>query len=553
MRPPGRSYPRRLWLIVVLQGLLMLCTTVLYPAFQNPDEAAHVDYVLAHRHGEWFDAPGQRKYQSGVLVAQSQVPNSQFRTHLGGRPQRARADRKPFDQLGTAPAKTPVPNQMTQHPPLYYGLAAGFSYLLPDFSHRRFDVQVGWLRLLSVLLLLPIPILIFGAARRVTGSQTVALVASVIPLSIPSYLRTGASVNSDTLLLLLLCSVALALLVRISLGDLSRRVAVLLGLAWGLALLTKGFALALPPAIVLAYWVGAGGPAGARLRLLWRPLITAGVLGSVLGGWWWVRNVLLYGVVQPSGFGNLSDALRQQLFGRDHPGGTELNYFTNFFQLLAARTWGSLGLVDVPSLSHALLYWLASVLGLLLLSSLVAGAGPVRRRSVVLGELDWRLDRAAALLLPVLLTLLLMYGGARPRYLRSHQLSGIQLRYVLPVMLGLLICLAVALHWLAGRHARWLPPLVLTGSLALLVASAFTVLDVEMSGNGRTPGQRLSQGWHFVRAWGPAPDLLSDLLVLLTAAVALLGLACFWLAAARGISEQRAWPVPSRSRPAAER
>jgi 4-amino-4-deoxy-L-arabinose transferase-like glycosyltransferase len=532
VRLSARSYPRRLWLIVVLQGLLMLCTTVLYPAFQNPDEAAHVDYVLAHRHRQWFDGTGQRPYQSGVLAAQALVPGTQFRTHIGGRVPLARAKRESFDQLGTAPANRPVPNQMTQHPPLYYGLAAGFSYLLPDFSHRRFDVQVAWLRLLSVLLLLPVPILVFGAARRLTGSTTVALVAAVLPLSVPSYLRAGASVNNDSLLLLS-TSVVLALLVRVSLGELGRRVAVLLGLAWAAALLTKGFALALPPAIVLAYWVGASGAVGARLRQFWRPLVLAGVVGGVLGGWWWLRNLIVYGAIQPDGLGGLSDAARQQVFGRDGPGATEANLFENFFRLLGIRTWGSLGLIDVPSLSHVLLNGLAFVLVALVLLSLAAGVSPVRQRFESLRELNWRLDRTIALLLPVLLTLVLMYAGARPRYLHGHQLAGVQVRYLLPVMLGLLICVAATLRWLAGRYARWLPPLLLTGSLVFLAASAFTVLDVQMSGTGRTPGRRLSQGWHYVLGWAPAPNLLSTLLILLTGAVALAGVAGFWLAAAR--------------------
>jgi hypothetical protein len=60
-------------------------------------------------------------------------------------------------------------------------------------------------------------------------------------------------------------------------------------------------------------------------------------------------------------------------------------------------------------------------------------------------------------------------------------------------MLGLPICVAAALRWLAGGYARWLPPLLLTGSLAFLAASAFTVLDVQMSGTGR-PGD----GWRRV-------------------------------------------------------
>lgn len=512
----------------------MVCTTVLYPAFQNPDEVSHVDYVLAHRHGEWFDAPGQRQYQSGTRAAQALVPDIQFREHVGTATPLARASRLSFDELGTAPVSSPIPNQMTQHPPLYYGLAAGFSYLLPHFDHHRFDLQVAWLRLLSVLLLLPVPLLIFSTARRATGSQQVALIASLLPLSVPSYLRTGASVNNDSLVLLL-SSVAVALLVRVAFGDLSRRTGLLLGLAWAGALLSKGFALALLPAIVLAYWVGAR-PAGRfrqRLAVCWRALLIAAGVGGLLGGWWWVRNLLVYGTVQPDGFGKLDDSVRQQIFGRDRPGGTELNFLVNFVRLLAVRVWGSIGLIDTPSLPHRLLYALSMLLLLAVLAALVAGLRPVRDRSARLQAAGWRLDRTVSLLLPVPLTVAVMYVGARPRYLHGRQLAGDQVRYLLPVMLGLLICVAVALYWLSGRFARWLPPALLTGALLLVAGSAYQVLDVEMSDGSAGRSQRLSAALHFVIGWAPAPNLVTEAFLVLTGLLAVLTVAGFWLAAAR--------------------
>ena len=527
----ARRLPGRLWLIVALQALLMACTMVLYPSFQNPDEASHVDYVLAHRHGEWLDAPGQRQYQSGTRAAQSLVPAIQFREHVGTRTPLPRAKRLSFDELGTAPVKAAIPNQMTQHPPLYYGLAAGFSYLLPYFDHHRFDVQVAWLRLFSLLLLLPVPILIFTAARRATGSQTVALVASALPLSLPSYLRSGASVNNDSLLLLL-SSVLVALLVRVTFGDLSRRVALLVGLAWAGALLSKGFALAMPPAIVVAYLVGARGSLRQRLALAWRPVLIAGAVGTVLGGWWWVRNLALYGTVQPDGLGQLSDTVRQQIFGRDGAHGTELNFFVQFFRLLGLRIWGSIGLIDTPSLSHRLLFGLSGLLLLAVLASLVAGLGPVRARSAWLRATDWRLDRAVSLLLPVPLTLLVMYVGARPRYLHGRQLSGDQVRYLLPAMLGMLICVGVALHWLSGRLHRWLAPVVLTGSLLFVAGSAYQVLDLEMSNNSPGRAQRLSAGLRFVIGWSPLPGPLTGALFVLTALVAAAAVVGFWRQAA---------------------
>lgn len=529
-RRSGRGLPRRLWLIIVLQALLMLCTTVLYPAFQNPDEAAHVDYVLAHRDGQWLDAPGTLHYQSGVLKAKQEVPDTQFREHVGASLPTERSTRLSFDELGTARPTTPFPNQMTQHPPMYYGLAAGFSYLLPYFDHHRFDIQVFWLRLLSVLLLLPVPLLIFTTARRVTGSQTVGLLASALPLAIPSYLRVGASVSNDSLLMLL-TTVTVALLVRVAFGDLSRRTAVLIGLAWGGALLTKGFALSMPPAIVVAYLVAARGPLRRRIAVGWKPAVLAGLIGSAIGGWWWVRNLVEYHAVQPDGLGPLPPNLRRLILGADRPGGTEFGFFRNFVRLLSERTFGSIGLIDMPSLPVPLLVVLGTSLFLLLVASVLIGVGPLRRRVPGLRDSQWTAGRSLALLLPAILTILVMYAGARRVYLHGRQLPGIQVRYVLPTVLGLMICAAVVLRFLAGRFARWLPPLLMTLSLGFVSLWTYWVLDVEMSASDPDRLERLHQGLRFVVGWSPLPAYGSVILIAVTGLVGLLTLVVFWAGA----------------------
>ncbi|MEO6701684.1 MAG: glycosyltransferase family 39 protein [Jatrophihabitantaceae bacterium] len=527
----------------------MTCTTVLYPAFQNPDEAAHVDYVLAHRHGEWFDGTGERQYQSGVKAAVSLVPSIQFGTHVGKATPVPRSQRPSFDALGTEPAQSPIPNQMTQHPPLYYGLAAVFSYLLPHFADRRFDVQVAWLRLLSVLLLLPVPLLIFSASRWATGSRWVGLTAAALPLSIPSYLRTGAAVNNDSLMLLS-SAVLAALLVRVAFGDLRRSIAVLVGLAWAAALLSKGFALVMPPAIALAYLAGTSGRLRQRLAMSWRPVLLAGAIGTALGGWWWVRNLVVYGAVQPDGLEDLSDAVRQQVFGRDRDGATELNFLVNFLRLLGARAWGSIGLIDEPSLAHWLLYPIAFAAVLATLAGVVAGSRRVRGRSAWLQGIGWRLDRSVSLLLPALLTAAVMYLGARPRYLRGHQLAGDQARYLLPAMLGLLICMSVALCLVAGRRARWVPPASLTAALVFAAMSAYRLLDVDMSDASPSRRDRMSSALHYVIGWAPVPGLLTVLVLILTGLTALAAVLASWLGAARDGAGQPGVAAPDTSFPA---
>jgi len=519
------------WLIVVLQAFLTFAMIVLYPAFQEPDEVAHVDYVLAHRHGDWFDGPGERAYQTGVIAARKLVPDSQFRTHVGGGTPPPRSSRKSFDALGAGPLVTPFTDQMVQHPPLYYALAAGFSYLLPDFPQHRFDVQILWLRLFSLLLLLPVPVLIFNTARRLTGNENLALVAALMPLSMPSFLRTGASVTNDSVLVLFI-TVVVALLARVAWGDLSRRTALLVGLAWGGALLTKGFALALPPAIVLAYLVGAREPLRPRIVQAWPGAVIAGAVGSAIGGWWWIRNVIVYGVVQPAGLGPLPDSLRQLALGHDRPGGGEVDFFGNFFRLLGQRMWGSLGLIDIPTLPHLLLRSLSLSWVLLVVAATVLGTGAFGGR-VRGGISQWNAGRAITLIVPTVLIMAVMYFGARGTYLRGRQLPGIQARYLLPAVLGVAICVAVSLCVLAGRFERWLPPILLTGAFGFLAASVFRVLDIEMSSANPDRVRRLTDALHFLSGWSALPTKLTALLLATTVALAAVSVVAFWVGAAR--------------------
>jgi hypothetical protein len=331
-------------------------------------------------------------------------------------------------------------------------------------------------------------------------------------------------------LLTLLTVVVAALLVRIAWGDPSRRTALLLGLAWGAALLTKGFALALPPAIVAAYVLGASGSLPDRIRAAWPGILLSGGCGFAIGGWWWIRNEVVYGAVQPNGLGMLSDHQRQVAFGSDRPGGSDLQFFGNFFRLLGQRLWGSLGQVDVPSIAHLTLFSIAALFLLTLVVALAAGTAPLRGR---LDGSGWTLGRASSLILPTLLTMVVMYAGSRATYVRSRQLSGIQARYVIPTVLGLAICSALALHVAAGRWRRWLPFVALLSSLAFVARSVYQVLDVEMSSASLDRGQRLKDAAHYVIGWAPFPSVVTAAMLALLVVVGAATLVVLAVGAAR--------------------
>lgn len=173
-------------------------------------------------------------------------------------------------------------------PPLFYMALAAPYALLPQ---AMLDKLYG-LRALVVLM----------AAASVLGSYLLARalwpdekllafgVATLLPL-IPERAMAVSRVNNDVLAELAAVGV-LVLLARCTRGGLDIRRGLILGLALGLALLTKLNAVALIPA-VLVVW----GAMYGTIRL-WRWLACGGAiaLGALaVSGWFFYRNAALYG------------------------------------------------------------------------------------------------------------------------------------------------------------------------------------------------------------------------------------------------------------------
>jgi 4-amino-4-deoxy-L-arabinose transferase-like glycosyltransferase len=499
--PATRKVPRPVLLVVLLQAAWMLCVGVVYPPFQAPDEVAHVDYVLAHRHGEWLDGPGERFPQSGTLTAYGSVPATHSERHLSDHHKPSlRSKRQSFDQLGTAPAPpTSLPNQMVQHPPLFYGLAAGYTYLIPHFSSLRFDLQVFWLRLLAVLLLAPVPVLLYLTGMRLFGRAPAALVMALLPLAVPSYLRAGSSVNNDALLVLAGAVTGL-LLAHVIAGDLRRRTAALVGLTWGAMLLTKGLALILPPVLVAAFLVGASGGVRERLRAAFVPTLIAGGIGSLLGGWWWVRNLVVFGQIQPTGYGSAWPASR--LYGV-RSGATNGEFLHGVFDRFVSRVFGSLGLIDGPALPYALVATLLAVVTVLVLIGLATGFAEIRSPRLA----------ALTLMAPAVLCGVLVVVQIHPLYWQSRLFPGIQVRYFLPFITGIVATSAIALHRLAGRFAPWVPVAALTAVAAYQVGVMTWYVAEEFGSASGGAAHRLSTGIDYVVGWTPWPSAYSALCV----------------------------------------
>lgn len=459
------------WAVTALWASLLLGASLVWPVTYGYDELEHFDMAYVYSaHPFHFYAPGRlplTKTAAGILSIE---PPSPLTDNFADAPQLPRGDRPTLGRLGGHGFVPRTINQMEQHPPLYYWLAAGV-LRVPGVSGLAWDVQVWMVRLLSVLLMLPLPALCWGAARRLLSADAVvgrsppetrarlAVLAAVLPLSVPNLIRDGSSVTNDALLILA-TSVLLYMLCRVVTGDLSRRTALWVAGSLAAALLTKGFALVLPPVVLAAYLVG-GWKGPGRLRRLAAPLgIAAG--GAVVGGLWWLRNLVDYGNVQVNGYGPNGNRLQ---YGPPNSHGTLGAFIPRFLHDFTDRIWGGIGIPDVPYPGRVLIYgWLVAVtLGVL--AALVAGRAHARLRAAVL------------LAATVLTVALVAYGSFGDFVHWTNITHGTQGRYIYQTLVA--VFALATLGWVRVVRARAtsiLVPVVTAGALATNVDAWVLIL-----------------------------------------------------------------------------
>lgn len=317
-----RAVPVVVWLITVLHVAVMLAQTAVFPNVRSPDELKHVDLIVQVEQGTawpWPD-PGTVFVASGVTAGHFLVADRLFSDHLAlaDRVEGAGADeREPAPPRGERPSfagsgglepwqperadgtAEPVPNQLVQHPPLYYLLGAAALHVVPDWTTAPMDQVWLWLRSLNALLAAPIPLLLWASARRLRLPEPLPVAAALAPIAVPEMEHLYSAVNNDNMLVLLGTALTY-LLVRVMTGDLSRRTALAVGVVTSAALLTKGFALMFPAWIALAYGVAAYRARGRRGLAIGSLAIAAAA--TLPGAAWWVRNLVLYGAIQPHGY-----------------------------------------------------------------------------------------------------------------------------------------------------------------------------------------------------------------------------------------------------------
>ncbi len=269
------------------------------------------------------------------------------------------------------------PEYEFHQPPLYYALAA------PVYAAAGGgDRGTRAVRLLSALIGLITTLAAFGIARTLWPEPPhLALGAAAVTAFWPMHLYTNASINNDGLAVALWAT-ALWLLARYLRAP-SLRGAALAGVVTGLALLTKTSTLILVPlgliAITLAW--------SREKSVPWRHLFGDGgaFLGAaaVIGGWWLVRNQMLYGDA-------LAYGVFKTAFGWQSPqrwftarGFSEVTHWGAVAVLTHQSFWGAFGLGAQGVPAETFPKWLYNALSLLAAPSLVGAWLAVRAREVV--------------------------------------------------------------------------------------------------------------------------------------------------------------------------
>lgn len=496
----ARATPATVWLLCGLQFLLAVWYAFALPLLHAPDEHSHVDRVLSP--GEPADLDpledDELSERTVAILPRVQLAAIDWRVapyqpweglaEDDALPRDARpsyADLGPDEDSG-------IPNQIASHPPLYYlyeaaglGAVRALDGVLGGEGSGSWDRTLVVLRLLSALLVLPLPWLTYWTGVRLSGRTRTGLVAATVPVAIPQVSHIAGSVNNDVMLLLT-SAVATMGVVWIATGDRSLRTAAFTGAGAGLALLTKIFALAAPLWIAVAYgvgWMRSRAPDREmrpfRTGDVARGLGVAAAATVALGGWFVVRALLLYGTPAPRGSG--------------YPGGTidpDVGYWLGELVSRSTRSfWGFFGVEQ-----FAIPGWIVAVLTV----GVVAAVGAALVRGRWEAHTRWRVADLTVLLLPVATALAMMLFAAWNGYLASGLPVGIHGRYLFTGLLGLSV--AVGLGVDAMTRSRFTPAVVAVVAVVVQAVGAWTVVRSFWAGPDVLAEVRALLAWSPFRA-----------------------------------------------------
>jgi small subunit ribosomal protein S36 len=501
-----RKVPPLVWCSTALFGCLLVLHSVLSPVSSPTDEHTHADLVLHLATGAGYPDYDQRYVSRAAFYALYVLQPGVLELT----PERAAEGEKQqtFAELGgDGPTPDPVLNQMPQHPPAYYVAASSWlrGFRLVASEERSLVTEWHLIRYFNVLVMTPLPLLSWLAARRIGAGSGAAIAASIFPLAVPQLAHIGAAINNDPLLTLLgaLLAVLVAGLLN---GGPNDRTAIAMGVVTGLALLTKAFAAVFPVWIVMVIAVRGWRHRPERRRLV-RQLVIAGSVTVVVGGWWWIVRLLRHGTPSPT-------IETERLTGDLAPPDFEPELFEfvrRFGAWITRRFWGDFGWFEIQ-------LGLGLVVGATVVSVLtmaVAVAGRSWRRSADDDAVP--VASAVAFISVVFLLLAFVFVRALDLYLETSETRFVQGRYLYGGIVPMAVMVGIGLHRLVGRYAA---SVLLLGAMLLHAESARLMLREWWA----EPTASVRRSVVAMVRWNPLPTPLVATVTLATCCLAVLAL-----------------------------
>jgi len=502
---PGRT-PAAVWILSVAMGMLSLTWSLLTPQFLAPDESAHFASTMRVSQGFSWPDPGAARFPAAVEAAQAQsrMPHE---------------DRSSYSQLlREHPGDGARVDQMTQHPPLYY-LITGAVAALPGTTEMAWDNIMLLIRGIGAVFAVPLVWLAWAAVGTLLRSRKAGLIAAVAVFAVPQLAQTMGVVTNDSLAILLAWTTTW-LAVRVLRGDRRFVTIILLGTAFGVAALTKGTTLPLGALVAIVPFVGSALPSIGRR---WRDAALVVAVATLVGGWWWARNLILFGRLQPDGIGLEASA------PPNVPDPSLGHYIDEVWNTTPTTFWGWFGRVNVP-LPELVVDFLTISCVILLAAGLV-----IRR--------DNRAS-AFALLLPVAGGVVLFIGTSWAAYDTTGDVRGLHGRYFFTLMLALLGLGAIATTNVArDLVARRALAACITGLASLLAIGGLVMAFIGFYADN-TYGQWRSGLRLWLGSFSPMPSWFTIVVPVAFVAVFLTGVIATWVHKRRSAGSLQAQTSP---------
>lgn len=273
-------------LIALVFALLAPAYALATPVFEKNDEQYHFAFArqLALSRGLPVQAPGS-------ATSWEQEGSQPPLYYMLAAPLVALFDTSDFD-LQTQPNASP------QYAPFFPGnknkLLITEQKVAPGYARSTLAAMV--VRLFTVLAGLATVLLVFKLCDALGASRRDSALAGAFVAFNPMFLTVSSAVSNDALTIALttagLCEIAV--LARDGPSPLR---ALRAGVIVALASLTKLSGLALLPILgmTLLMPARAGSSRAMSLRARWQPFLIYGAVWLALAGWWYARNVMLYG------------------------------------------------------------------------------------------------------------------------------------------------------------------------------------------------------------------------------------------------------------------